>query len=148
MLCGVHILKKFIFLTFFLSITLLADDYSKTNILEYIVKNINNKTIHKIWSDDLSVKNSFSSLKNYQVVNDINKAELLVIKDKSSLKGYSFKGYIFVLDYNLLNEIPQSFGAFFWKKGRANIVFIKPRIDKLHLILSKELQEYVEERVW
>ena len=141
-------MKKFIVLIVILTFSLSAENYSKANILKYIVKNINHNTIHKIWSDDITVKNSFKELKDYRVVNDINKAELLIIKDKSSLKGYSSKGYVFVLDYNLLNEIPQSFGAFFWKKGRANIVFIKPRIDKLHLKLSKELQDYEEERVW
>jgi hypothetical protein len=52
------------------------------------------------------------------------------------------------LDYYLLDKIPQSFGAFFWKKGRPNIVFIKPRLKQQSLELSSELKPYIEEQVW
>ena len=55
---------------------------------------------------------------------------------------------IFALNYNILYDFNNAFGAFFWKKGRANIVIIEPRAKKLNILISKELEEYTEERVW
>jgi len=126
---------------------LLANTDAETKILHYIVENINNNTLHKVWSDDARIRSSFGDL-GYSVVSDAKDADLIILKNAASFKKDHIKGKIFVLGYNLLNEIPQSFGAFFWKKGRPNIVFITSRVNKEHLKLSKELQEYEEERVW
>jgi len=125
----------------------MADMHPETKILHYIVENINNNTIHKIWSDNATIRRSFREL-GYSIVNDAEDADLIILKNAASLRKDHIKSKVFVLGYDLLNEIPQSFGAFFWKKGRPNIVFISSRIRKEHLKLSKELQEYEEERVW
>jgi len=140
-------LKKHIFLILFVVVSLFAD-VPEAKILHYIVKNIDNNSLHKIWSDDSAVKESFEGYENYFVVKDKNQADLLIVKDALSLNRYKGKGKICVLQYDLLIDIPKSFCAFFWKKGRPNIVFIKPRVDKQHIKLSKELQDYEEEKVW
>jgi len=85
---------------------------------------------------------------NYIIVKDANQSDIIILNSASSLKNSTKKENIFVLKYNLLNRFPQSFGAFFWKKGRPNIVFIKPRVKRLHLKLSNDLKEYEEEKVW
>ena len=113
--------------------------------MHYIIENINNNSFHKIWSDDASLRDSFREL-GYGVTKDAKDADLIIVKKRLPLKG--IKAKVFVLNYNLLNKIPRSFGAFFWKKGRPNIVFISPRVKREHLKLSKELQAYEEEQVW
>jgi len=137
-------LKKYLFLFFILTFSLFAN-IQEAQILQYIIKNINQNSFQKIWSDDEKIKHSFQEL-GYDVVKNATNADLLIIKKK--LPSSKIKGKIFVLKYNLLNTIPKSFGAFFWKKGRPNIVFITPRVKKEHLRLSKELQEYEEDKVW
>jgi hypothetical protein len=47
-----------------------------------------------------------------------------------------------------LKEIPKSFGSMFWKKGRPNIVLIESRIKEQKISISKELEIYIEERIW
>jgi len=138
-------LKKYLFVLLFLTFSLFADTNLEIKILHHIVENINNNTLHKVWSDDAMIRTSFQKL-GYGDVKDAKDADLLILKHSLSLKG--IKAKVFVLNYNLLNEMPQSFGAFFWKKGRPNIVFIAPRVKREHLKLSKELQEYEEEQVW
>ena len=123
----------------------MANPNAETKILHYIIENINNNSLHKVWSDDAKIGHSLKEI-GYSVVRDAKDADLLILKKPLSLKG--IKAKVFVLNYNLLNEMPQSFGAFFWKKGRPNIVFISPRVQREHLKLSKELQAYEEEQVW
>ena len=102
----------------------------------------------KVWSDEEVVKKSFLSFSKFEVVSDFEEADLIIIKNNfASLDKYKNK-HIFVLDYNLLSKIPNSFGAFFWKKGRPNIVFIKSRLDEQKLQLASELEPYIEEKVW
>ena len=141
-------MKKYLFLLLVLTLPLLADIDAEMKILDYIVKNINNNSWHKIWSDDAKIEHAFGEL-GYDAVSNAKDADLIILKEASSLKDEKhIKGKVFVLNYDLLDEIPQSFGAFFWKKGRPNIVFIAPRVENEHLKLSQELQEYEEERVW
>jgi len=64
------------------------------------------------------------------------------------LQASTKKPKVFVLDYNLLSKIPESFGAFFFKKGRANIVLLAPVLKKQNIKVSKALDEYVEEKIW
>jgi len=127
-------------------IPLMAQTTSEAKIIQYIIKNINNNTIHKILTDDFNLKNSLKNL-GYTMVNNAKDADFIILKYKHKLNKNS-NGKVFVLRYELLNEMPQSFGAFYWQKGRPNIVFISPRVKKEHIKLSKELQEYEEEKVW
>ena len=129
-----------------LTLPLVASVQGEAKILHYIVQNINNNTIHKILCDDAKLQENFKEL-GYTIVKDAKDADLIILRNKHKFSK-NVKGKVFVLGYELLNEIPQSFGAFFWKKGRPNIVFIAPRVKKEHIQLSKELQEYEEEQVW
>ena len=142
-------MKKIIFLLFTLS--LFADNLSdklRVDIVKDIVLGIKNSAPMTVCSDDDKIMKGFHSSKHFRVTDDCKDANLIILNDKSDLpKNYKHK-HIFVLNYNLLNEIPESFGAFFWKKGRPNIVFIKPRLEKDALKLSANLKPYVEDKVW
>lgn len=124
---------------------LMAQINQEAKIIKYIMQNINNNTIHKVFTDDIELQKSLRE-SGYTIVNNSKNADFIILKNKHKLSNTQAK--VFVLKYELLNEIPQSFGAFFWKKGRPNIVFIAPRVKKEHIKLSKDLQDYEEEQVW
>jgi len=125
-----------------------SGDNIKLKILQNICMGIKSSKNMKVWSDEEVVKDSFLSFNKFEVVSDFKEADLIIIKNNfASLDKYKNK-HIFVLDYNLLSKIPNSFGAFFWKKGRPNIVFIKSRLDEQKLQLASELEPYIEEKVW
>ena len=124
---------------------LMAQINQEAKIIKYIMQNINNNTIHKVFTDDMGLQKSLRE-SGYTIVNNSKDADFIILKNKHKLSDTQAK--VFVLKYELLNEIPQSFGAFFWKKGRPNIVFIAPRVKKEHIKLSKDLQDYEEEQVW
>jgi len=120
----------------------------QSKILEKIFTNISTSKELKIWSDDKKILNELKKDKILHTVDKMCDASLVIIKNKKNLSKECKPNFIFVLKYNLLNEIPKSFGAMFWKKGRPNIVIIEPRIDSQHITVSKDLEPYLEERVW
>ncbi len=120
----------------------------KAQILEKIFTNISIKNELIVWSDS---KELFLELKkNTGLITSLEckDASLIILKDKKNLKESCYKKSIFVLDYSLLKEIPHSFGAMFWKKGRPNIVILEPRTKEQSIKVSDKLDKYIEEKIW
>ena len=143
-------MKSLLFLLLFVS-SLFCDSLSdklRVDIVKNIVLGIKNSEPMTVCSDDVKIMKAFHSSEKFKVVDDCNDAKLIVLSKKPNLPKDVRNKHIFVLDYDLLNEIPESFGAFFWKKGRPNVVFIKPRIQKHSLKLSANLKPYVEDKIW
>jgi len=142
---------KTILIFLFLSLTLFASNGNgkiKAQILEKILSGVYLKSEMVVWSDDKKLLSILEENANFTISRNFENATIIILNDKKNLqKNYSNKN-IFVLKYNLLFDIPQSFGSFFWKKGRPNIVLINPRIKKSSIEISKELEPFLEEKVW
>ena len=144
-------MKKIIFLFLFVISSIFASDSSdklRTDIVKSIVMGIKNSESMTIWSDDDKIMKALRSSDKFEVVDNCSDAKLVILNKKANLPKNIEHKHIFVLDYNLLRKIPDSFGAFFWKKGRPNIVFLKPRVEKHSLELSANLTPYLEDKIW
>ena len=120
----------------------------KVEILKKIVSGIENSEKMKIWSDDPQIMVAFRSGEQFNATGECKEADIVILAKKENLLKECLNRNIFVLSYELLIDVPESFGAFFWKKGRPNIVFIEPRLKESALELSTELMPYMEDRVW
>lgn len=144
-------MKKILSVIIFSTVLLFAgsgDSKLKIEILKKVVTGIQYNETMKIWSDDPKIMAAFHSAKQFNVAGRCEEADIIILKDKENLPEVCLRANVFVLNYKLLNDIPKSFGAFFWKKGRPNIVLIEPRVKKCDIALSEELLAYVEEKVW
>lgn len=145
-------MKKIIFTLIFASVSLFATDTSgqkiKAQILEKILLGLNQNQIIRVWSDNKDLSSYLNKNKHFIVVNQCEASDILIIQNQPNIPKECKDKKIFVLNYDLLSKIPNSFGALFWKKGRPNIVLLEPRIKKSNLKISKELQPYLEERIW
>lgn len=143
---------KAIVLTLFLVILSSASenkDVIRAQIIEKILSNIYINEVITVWSDNKELIAEFKKNSNLTTTVNCEKATIIVIENKETIKHDACKNKpIFVLNYNLLKDIPNSFGAFFWKKGRPNIVIIEPRTASQNIKVSKELNAYIEEKVW
>ena len=120
----------------------------QVKILEKIVSEISiNKQII-IWSDDKEVIYELKNSNKFLTTKNCQDATLIILKDKKNLLKICNNIHIFALNYKLLSEIPQSFGALFWKKGRPNIVIVEPRIKAQNIKVTNNLRPYLEEKVW
>ena len=140
---------KFLFLSILSALLLSASSVdSKVKILEKIISEISvNKQI-TIWSDDKEILSKIKNHKKFITTTACKKANFVILKDKKYLSKVCNDTHVFVLNYKLLSDIPQSFGALFWKKGRPNIVILESRIKKQNIKISKNLEPYLEDKIW
>lgn len=50
---------------------------------------------------------------------------------------------LFATDYHILKESNAVIGAFYWKKGRAQLLFIRSRLMAHGIVLGKEYEKYI-----
>lgn len=128
-----------------------VDDNSESVKIEILEKVFSNISIDKkivIWSDCKTVLESFKQRAIFETASSCSDASLIVLENKKELTNECHEKAIFVMDYKLLKEMPDSFGALFWKKGRPNIVIIAPRAKKRSIKISEKLDDYLEEKIW
>jgi hypothetical protein len=136
---------------FFLIVFAFASHHTyaiKAEILEKIFANISIGRELVIYSDDEKLIQEFGKRGNFATTALCKNATLLVLQNKKNLEKSCYEKAVFVLGYDLLKEIPQSFGAIFWKKGRPNIVILAPRTKEQSITVSDTLEDYVEEKIW
>jgi len=115
---------------------------SPDKITAKIYENIMNNLSHnpKIWTDNYNLKNILKKYSNLDLTNK-NSANIYILNKK--IENINNK-IIFVTNYKLLKDINNSVGAFYWKKGRPNIIFIKERLDKNGIKIPFEYKNYIE----
>ncbi|MEA3369836.1 MAG: hypothetical protein U9Q40_00685 [Campylobacterota bacterium] len=140
---------RFFLLSILSALLLSASGIShQVKILETIVSEISLAKEIKIWSDDKNIIQELNKNNKFITTRNCQDATFIILKDKKNLLNICSDIHIFVLNYKLLSEIPQSFGALFWKKGRPNIVIIEPRVKAQNINITKNLKPYLEEKVW
>ena len=140
---------KLLFLSILSALLLSASSINhQVKILEKIISEISLKKQVMIWSDDKEILFQLEKNKKFKVTKHCQNATLIILKEKEELLAACANAHIFVLNYELLSEIPQSFGALFWKKGRPNVVILEPRITAQKIKISQNLKPYLEERIW
>lgn len=139
-------------LSIFFSVLILSAnervDHHKASILEKVFSQISINQKLKIWCDENALVSQLKDHNRFQMVDSCLDANVILLNDKENLSQNCENKHIFALKYDILSNVPSSFGAFFWKKGRPNIVIIKPRIESRSIKISKNLENYLEEEVW
>ena len=141
---------KFLLSTILLTLALFSDDvnHHQIRILEKVFLEISIDTKMIVWSDNQKILNELKNHNKLTMADKCKDATILILENKIQKTKACESKPTFVLNYDLLSEIPQSFGALFWKKGRPNIVIIKPRIESQSIKISKDLRPYLEDKVW
>jgi len=120
----------------------------QVKIIEKIISEISIDKKIVIWSDNKKILSILENNSMFETTQRCNSATVIVLESKDTLPRKCSSKHIFVLNYKLLSEIPRSFGALFWKKGRPNIVILEPRVESQNIKITKDLEPYLEERVW
>jgi len=140
---------KFLFLSILSALLLSASSVThQVKILEKIISEISLKKQITIWSDDRDILAQLEDNNRFKTTKHCQNATMIILRDKKELLPECSQADIFVLNYELLSEVPQSFGALFWKKGRPNIVILEPRIKAQKIKITQNLKPYLEEKIW
>lgn len=143
-------MKHLLILIIFATVSFAFDktDSIKIQILEKIITEISIEREVYIWSDNQDILTHLNEHNKLNTSESCKDATIIILENKNTLPAGCASKHIFVLNYQLLSDIPQSFGALFWKKGRPNIVILKSRINAQSIKISNDLKPYLEEKIW
>jgi len=132
---------KFFILCFIFTKLLFANNY-ELKLYEHILPSIFKGKI-LIYTDSKS-KEILENSKILTIVDKCSEANLLIGKNFNNLDELCKKTPLFTTSYKSYKNNKDSFGAFYWRKGRPQLKFKKDVIEKLNFILPNNLQKYVK----
>ena len=135
---------KTLLLIFIFSFYANAIDHSNTaKIYNTILTKIAKKSSVDVYCDSQEYREVLFQSKNINLVDTPYQADI-ILQTKSSSK-FNKNSIIFTTKYYIFKNNSSVIGAFYWSKGRPQIIFSRQRLHKLNFTLSDELQKYVVE---
>ncbi len=106
-----------------------------------------------VYTNDREYRKVFVTSKRILLSDDSEKSDIILITNKSTLfqimrerqwaDKKDEKPILFVTDYRLLKFSFDIIGAFYWKKGRSQLLFIKNRLDAYNITLPDEYEDFL-----
>lgn len=106
-----------------------------------------------VYTEDKEYKAVFATSKRMFLSDEPEKSDIILITDRSTLFKIirerqwaalkDEKPILFVTDYRLLEYSFGIVGAFYWKKGRSQLLFVKNRLDAYNIVLPKEYKNFI-----
>jgi len=116
-----------------------------TKIVAKIIYALNSNA--KIWIDKKDNYTDVINIDKLNIINNCTNADVLIVKNEKNLINECKNKPILVFDYDLLYTNTNSVAAFFWQKGRPNILFIKERLDKFNITIPSKYNSYLIEKL-
>jgi len=111
------------------------------------------KPMITVYTEDKEYKAVFATSKRMFLSDEPEKSDIILITDRSTLFKIirerqwaalkDEKPILFVTDYRLLEYSFGIVGAFYWKKGRSQLLFVKNRLDAYNIVLPKEYKNFI-----
>ena len=106
-----------------------------------------------VYTNDKEYKEVFATSKRMILSNVPEKSDIILITNRSALfkimreKQWAVdkneKPILFVTDYRLLKNSFDIVGAFYWRKGRSQLLFIKNRLNAYNITLPEEYEDFL-----
>lgn len=105
-----------------------------------------------VYTDDKEYKKVFITSKRMILSDDPGSSDIILIthqstyfkmmREQKSALDRDVSPILFVTDYRILKNFSDIVGAFYWKKGRSQLLFIKKRLDDYNITLPKEYEKF------
>lgn len=106
-----------------------------------------------VYTNDKEYRDVFSHSKRIFVSNKFEETDIVLITEESALINILYKvsadtnngkkPIIFVTDYHFLKISDDIVGAFYWRKGRSQLLFINNRLKQHDITLPNEYQNFM-----
>lgn len=128
------------------------DKQSTLNIYHDMFLALTSKHMVSVYTEDSEIRNVFVLSKRITLTNKLENADIILITNEEVLekvlhRGIGNKAILFGTQYRLLKSSQKIVGAFYWKKGRSQILFIKERLNAHHIHLPPKYKEYIVENL-
>jgi len=135
-------MKKLIILCAVFRVMLFANEDYELKLYEKILPDIFTQIPIYIYTTQ-EVKEILQKSTKFKVVNRCNKRVVLLIgEDFTNLSAECKNKPVFATNYRTFRDNSNSFGAFYWTKGRPQIYFKQKNVEKFHLMLPHYLRKY------
>ena len=135
--------KLLIIILLLFNISLFADNDYELKFYEKVLPLIFNAK-HLIVYSDSKTKDILKHSKVFLLTDDCNKANLLIGKKFDNIPNSCDGIPIFSTCYSGYKNMQNSFGAFYWRKGRPQLKFKKDKFQELNLHIPHSLEKYVK----
>ena len=135
-------MKKIIIISIFIINTLFASDSYESKLYEKILPMVFQQKNINIFPDN-EAKDFFKNSSKFNIVYNCDDADLLVGKSIENFPLDCKNKPIFATSYRLFSN-ENSFGAFYWRKGRPQIKFKLSVIEKFNLHLPQSFKKYAK----
>ena len=129
-----------------------SDTKSTLKIYHKIFSALVDKEKITVYTVDRELRDVFSHSKNIVLSNEPEYSDIVLLTnsgvyDKVHKKLLSYEGstkpILFSTHYRLLEESDDVVGAFYWRKGRSQLIFLKNRLDKHNVQLPQKYQAFI-----
>lgn len=118
----------------------------ETQIIERIAASVLPKQKIVAWGETADQKNMIKQSAKMEEVQNSSNANLIIVS-KNIPPNLSNNSVIITTEYSLLTKDERIIGAFFWQKGRPNLLFLRPRMQKANISLGHEFDKYIEDQL-
>ncbi len=126
------------------------DTKSTLNIYHEIFSSLFGERMISVYTKDKELRHVFQYSKKIILSDNVANATIVLVSSKANLITLkkeilenNANPIMFTTNYRLLQESNNIVGAFYWKKGRSQLLFIKPRLDKYNIHLTPKYKPFV-----
>ncbi len=135
---------KYILLILSLTIQLLSNDNYELKLYQTLLPTIFQKDTLTIYVKDIEQLNIIKGSTILKVSNNCANVDLIIGKNFDNLPQECKAKPIFSTSYRSFINSENSFGAFYWSKGRPQVQFKLKIIEKYSLYLPNNLMKYAK----
>ena len=139
---GVNTVLKLLFFLLPLSILCADATVKEIKIHDSIAKSIFSKGEVKTYIPSSDLHSKISEYSKVMEPSPLLDASYIILSDALDINTEN--AVLFVTDYKLLKKYKNAVGAFYWKKGRPTIIFIRERVERKNISLPSSLEKYLE----
>ncbi|HEC45335.1 MAG TPA: hypothetical protein ENI25_00770 [Epsilonproteobacteria bacterium] len=110
------------------------------------------KPMINVYTDDKEYRKVFATSKRMVLSGDPEKSDIILITNREALfqimrerqwtVAKDEKPILIVTNYRLLKNSFDIVGAFYWRKGRSQLLFIKNRLNAYNITLPDEYKDF------
>lgn len=127
------------------------DKRSTLKMYHGIFTALSSKTAISVYTEDHEYRNVFRHSKRILLSNKLEESDIILVTEErtlnyilNTLKTHSGKKpIIFVTNYHFLKLSDKIVGAFYWRKGRSQLLFIKERLEQQSIVLPHAYQKFM-----
>jgi hypothetical protein len=128
------------------------DKVSTLKIYHHLFSVLTQKEKASVYVKDKKYIEVFKVSNTIILATNPTEADIVLITDESMLDAFKNKNLnkkcIFLTtNYRYLKRSEKIVGALYWRKGRSQLLFIKRRLERLHIVLPKSYQKFVIEEL-